>query len=744
MNILFVNNSRGRGGGEEFLRDLLPGLAAKGANIGLICRPATPLEEMFQGTSVAIYPIKRSGLAAITSVFRIAHVIRSNGYEVINIQRGHDIIQTWIACVISLKKTVLLYTPQVPEFNRSRFLLNRMNRIITISRYIRDKLISFNTALSGRIDIIYYGIDLSLFTPGTVQRGSIRQRYGLSPETIMIGTVGDLWKNQIEFLDALSLLRTEFPDVRFALVGSPVGVGQIQEFKDRAEELGLTKAILWMGRLSKNEMLSFYTDLDVAVCTHRNEGFGIWILEVLSMGKPVIAFNEGGIRDSLESCPGGILVDGGASEMAVEIIRLLRDRIRYAQMGKESLKWVEKKFNKERMIDDYYHYFKTGLLTSKEISPPKVLDARQNEPMNILQIISKNDRYGAQRIFIDQAKVLQEMGHRVIVVGRGSEGYVPDCIRAMGIEYYGMSLKGIKDILLLRNLVKKNNIHIIHTTLDRADYFGVIVSRLTGCPVVSTMMVPRYHIGFRFTNEVIVLSNKQRDLLGEKGVRSERVHVIRPGIDVDRFGNPDSIKRETWRQKLDTDKYRIVFCHIASVIPRKAHEVSLELAIECKEKAMNPLLIIIGDPLHGEYYEMLEGRIRDSKLEHNVVFTGWTQEIPEVLSLSHFTVLPSENEALGIVLMEGMAAGTPIIARAGEGGAELIQEYGTGFLYKRGDSLSGLADALIGLMKDKIAYQSLSDKCRTIARKELSLQRFGEKLLDLYRHESVASKQRNG
>ena len=45
-------------------------------------------------------------------------------------------------------------------------------------------------------------------------------------------------------------------------------------------------------------------------------------------------------------------------------------------------------------------------------------------------------------------------------------------------------------------------------------------------------------------------------------------------------------------------------------------------------------------------------------------------------------MLPSENEALGVVLMEGMAAGTPIIARDGEGGAELINQYGTGFLYR--------------------------------------------------------------
>ncbi len=49
MRILFINNFRGRGGGEEFLRDLLPGLVKKGVKVGLVCRPNTPLAEMFPG-----------------------------------------------------------------------------------------------------------------------------------------------------------------------------------------------------------------------------------------------------------------------------------------------------------------------------------------------------------------------------------------------------------------------------------------------------------------------------------------------------------------------------------------------------------------------------------------------------------------------------------------------------------------------------------------------------------------------
>ncbi len=348
-------------------------------------------------------------------------------------------------------------------------------------------------------------------------------------------------------------------------------------------------------------------------------------------------------------------------------------------------------------------------------------------------MISKNDRYGAQKVFLDQVSALHSMGNRVVVAGRGTSGYVPETVQAMGVTYYGISMSGVKDLLYLRQLVKNDGIDIIHTTLDRADYFGVLLSKLTRKPVVSTMMVPRYHPGFKLANKVVVLSEMQKRLLQRKGIKTGKISVIRPGIDVARFAGPDPVKREAWKRRLDTDKFDIIFCHVSSLIPRKAHMVSLELAAECMKRGESPLLVIIGDPVHGEYHDSLVRRIAELGLSGNAAFTGWTSEIPEILSLSHFTVLPSENEALGIVLMEGMAAGTPIVAREGEGGAELIEEYGTGFLYRPDEGVSGLADRLVKLRKDPVQYKALSEKCKKAALGEFTKDKLGQKLVDLYR-----------
>src|SRR5208283_5435710 len=190
---------------------------------------------------------------------------------------------------------------------------------------------------------------------------------------------------------------------------------------------------------------------------------------------------------------------------------------------------------------------------------------------------------------------------------------------------------------------------------------------------------------------------------------------------------------DVWRKKLNVEKYSTVFCHTSSIIPRKGHLVSLDLMAACKRIGEQPLLVIIGDPLRGEYYESLVESVSRMNLKENVYFAGWTSEIPEILSLCHITLLPSENEALGIVLMEGMVAGTPIIAREGEGGAELIEEYQTGFIYSPHEDINALAGKIVAVRRDEAQWQALSIKCKKIATDEFSMESFGDKLMEIYR-----------
>ncbi|MCK9419449.1 MAG: glycosyltransferase family 4 protein [Nitrospirae bacterium] len=357
MKILFVNNFRYRGGGEEFLMELLPGLIGKGVVIGIVCRPNTPLATMFKDMPIEVYPIEKSGLSGISSFFQIARIIKHKGYDIVCIQRGHDILQSWIASLLSNRRPKLIFIVHVADFINSRYLLGRMHRVVTISRHIAQKIRSFSPGLSDRISIIHHGIDLAAFNASRSLTGFIRKRFGLTDDTPIVSSSGSMWKNQIEFLDALVEIKKEISGVRYLLLTPLAPIPQLQAFKDRAVELGISDSILWLDTLPKSDMPSYFADIDIAISTFRNEGFGLWVVEALAMGTPVVAFDGGGVRDSLEGCPAGVLVRNGAQEMAAEVVRILKDREVRRRMSEAGPKWVAERFSRERMVDEYFQFF---------------------------------------------------------------------------------------------------------------------------------------------------------------------------------------------------------------------------------------------------------------------------------------------------------------------------------------------------------------------------------------------------
>ena len=267
MKILFVNNFRYRGGGEEFLLELLPGLVRKGASVGIVCRPNTPLATMFKDFPVEVFPVEKTGLSGVSSFFKIARIIKENQYDIICIQRGHDIVQAWVAAILSGRHPRLVYTVHVADFINSRFLLNRMDHIVTVSRHIMQKIISFHPAISGRISVIHHGINLDVFKRNGKARGFIRDRFKLAPDTPLISTSGSMWKNQIEFLDALVEIKKEIPAIRYLLLTPMADMPQMQAFKQRATTLGVADSLLWLDTLPKEDMPSYYADIDVAITT---------------------------------------------------------------------------------------------------------------------------------------------------------------------------------------------------------------------------------------------------------------------------------------------------------------------------------------------------------------------------------------------------------------------------------------------------------------------------------------------
>lgn len=170
-----------------------------------------------------------------------------------------------------------------------------------------------------------------------------------------IGVVGRLTpiKGHAPLLKAMAAVVKLVPKVLLLVVGDapPEKAAYEQELRRLVEQLGLEKAVSFVGRRDDVPQLLATTDLLVMPSTY-HEGFGRVVIEAGAAGVPVIASRVGGIVDVLEDHRTGLLVPpNDPAALSHAIVRLLKDRPFAAGLAKTFRAKVEQEFSLDRMID---------------------------------------------------------------------------------------------------------------------------------------------------------------------------------------------------------------------------------------------------------------------------------------------------------------------------------------------------------------------------------------------------------
>jgi glycosyltransferase involved in cell wall biosynthesis len=173
------------------------------------------------------------------------------------------------------------------------------DRIIAISLTQKWELSQkYKIAEPSKISMINLGFDLIPFVHADKFKGKLREKIGVSNDTLLIGIVGRLAKvkNHKMFLDAaiLFLKNHNKPNVKFVLVGD----GELrQTLKNYAVEKGLKDQVIFYGWEKNIPMI--YADLDILALTSLNEGTPVSIIEAMAASVPVVTTGVGGIKDLL-------------------------------------------------------------------------------------------------------------------------------------------------------------------------------------------------------------------------------------------------------------------------------------------------------------------------------------------------------------------------------------------------------------------------------------------------------------
>jgi glycosyltransferase involved in cell wall biosynthesis/GT2 family glycosyltransferase len=207
-------------------------------------------------------------------------------------------------------------------------------------------------------------------------------------------------------------------------------------------------------------------------------------------------------------------------------------------------------------------------------------------------------------------------------------------------------------------------------------------------------------------DRIVCCSQAVADDLDPDGRMRDRIEVIHPGVDPARFAPANGA---------DTG-YALV---LGAIVPWKRPDLALEIAAAATRDVPELRLRVAGAPLDSEGERLLaqlRARAAQPDLADRVEFTGALSDPSAALREAGCLLHCSDREPFGMVLVEALASGTPVVAPAAGGPAEIVDAT-CGALYPPGDASAG-ARALAGVLHDRAA---LSGPARRRAETEFSL-----------------------
>ncbi|GIO06848.1 glycosyl transferase [Brevibacillus reuszeri] len=146
-----------------------------------------------------------------------------------------------------------------------------------------------------------------------------------------------------------------------------------------------------------------------------------------------------------------------------------------------------------------------------------------------------------------------------------------------------------------------------------------------------------------------------------------------------------------------------ILMHISNFRPVKRVPDVIDIFSKVQEEVPARLILIGEGPEMGAVRKMIAER----GLTDDVCFLGKQEDVAEVLSLADLMLLPSEKESFGLVALEAMACGVPVVATVAGGLPEVVLDGVCGYLRPIGD-VEGMASAAIQLLKNNELYQTFS------------------------------------
>lgn len=183
----------------------------------------------------------------------------------------------------------------------------------------------------------------------------------------------------------------------------------------------------------------------------------------------------------------------------------------------------------------------------------------------------------------------------------------------------------------------------------------------------------RWYYGFFDT--VLVPSRYAEDMLRRKGISNTM--VLPSGIDLEAFGSGDG---EGVRKKHGLGKKKIIL-HVGRLVMEKNLDLLINEAHSIINKQPNARFLVVGKGPSEEYYK---NAVKMKGLAEYFIFAGFVEKeaLPDYYAAADVLAFPSRFDTQGIVVLEAMAAGTPVVVPKKSAAAELVEEGRSGHTFE--------------------------------------------------------------
>lgn len=367
--------------------------------------------------------------------------------------------------------------------------------------------------------------------------------------------------------------------------------------------------------------------------------------------------------------------------------------------------------------------------------------------INVLHLINYLGSGGSEKYIFSLAEKLHNKTCR-FYLAYSSDGSGRKLFEDLGIELIKLDMKSPADLKAswkLKTLCKKLSIDVIHTHFLRENYIGIF-SKAMGNRVKiintrhmlfenSKSVIAANRLLTRLNDCVIAVSASVRDQLIKEGISAKKIKLIYNGVDAKDWSTACPL---TFRSEYGVCDDEILVVSVARFSAEKGHSFLLDAVKyyrdrigSSKDTALRTVRFVLAGS--GELLDDMKEKAKELKIQNDVIFTGYRHDIKNILKSSDIFVSHSSNEALGISILEAMAAGLPVISTDSGGTREIVNDaFKSGVLIEYGDK-AAFADSLIRLITDGNLRDRYVKSAYAILFKHFNLDKVAEETYNLYK-----------